>query len=294
MKYNPEFLLAFLFLILSSSCSTDDSASPDTSADESTKAKIISNVSYGSDEAQVFDLYLPTKRSSEKTKLIVFIHGGGWIQGDKADMEEYIPLLQEMHPEHAIANLNYRLAEPGVRAAFPNQFLDVQQALEHIAERAEDWSINPQFALVGVSAGGHLALQFDSVYDEEDRVKMVCSIVGPTDLTDPFYTEIPEYEFALTLLIDETAYSGVTDYVQAVSPARLIHSNSSPTIMFYGEDDPLVPVRNGILLKEQFDIHGVSNSFQIYEGGHGDWITNDHNDLQLQLSTFIEMHFGID
>lgn len=248
------------------------------------------NVKYGEDEAQTYDLYLPADRSGTTTKVLVFIHGGGWIQGDKKDMRDYIPLLQANHPGHAIANLNYRLAQPLLRAAFPNQFLDLKLALEHISGEAEDLQIKAEFGLIGVSAGGHLALQYDNLYDSNDQVKMVCSIVGPTNLKDPFYTENKDFNEALKYLVDETAYPGVTDLARAVSPAYLVDKQSSATILFYGDEDPLVPVSNGTFLQEQLDAAGVTNSFTLYEGGHGDWEDDDHVDLQEELSGFIDQH----
>lgn len=293
MKYVSAFLF-FLILSLNTSCSSEDPASSHISETNETPAKILKDIPYGSDEAQTLDLYLPANRSAEITPVLVFVHGGGWVQGDKEDMNEYIPLLQKSHPEHAIANINYRLAELPARPAFPNQFLDIKEALEHLSEEAEELGIKPEFGLIGVSAGGHLALQYDSEYDEEDQVKLVCSIVGPTNFKDPYYAENIDFEMALELLIDDSGYPGVTDYAQAVSPAYLVNNNNSPTILFYGEEDPLVPISNGTFLQEQLDIKGVTNSFTIYEGGHGDWIGEDHADLQLQLSDFIDLHLEVE
>lgn len=64
--------------------------------------------------------------------------------------------------------------------------------------------------------------------------------------------------------------------------------------MFYGDDDELVPVSNGIFLKEQLDKAGVENSFTLYEGGHGDWQKEDNADMQLQLSDFINIHLAVE
>lgn len=293
MKYVSTFLFVLL-LLFNTSCSSEDPASPHNFEIKKATAKVVRDIPYGSDEAQTLDLYLPANRSAETTPVLVFIHGGGWVQGDKEDMNEYIPLLQKNHPEHAIANINYRLAELPERAAFPNQFLDLKEALEHLSEEADELQIKPEFGLIGVSAGGHLALQYDSEYDEEDQVKLVCSIVGPTDFTDPYYSENPEFELALELLIEESAYPGVTNYARVVSPAYLVNDKNSPTILFYGENDPLVPITNGTFLQERLNAESIANSFTIYEGGHGDWIDEDHADLQLQLSGFIRSHMGVD
>lgn len=286
MKYK----LLCLFLVCAA-CSKKDISSTEE-LDEYIPAEVITNISYGTNAAQVYDLYLPKNRSFSTTKTLVFVHGGGWIQGDKSDMQEYIPLLQNSHPDLAIANLNYRLAQPPAIAAFPFQFLDIGLALDHLSREAEELGIKPEFALIGLSAGGHLALQYDSAYDVEDQVKLVCSIVGPTNFTDPFYSENPDFSDALEYLIDESQYSGITDLARAISPAYLVHDGSSPTILFYGQDDPLVPASNGAFLKAQLDAAGVANSFTLYQGGHGDWNDEANTNLQLQLNNFISDHFA--
>lgn len=292
MNYNATAFRCFLLLLFATACSEKD-IGPSEDHENQSLTEIHKNLTYGADPMQTYDLYLPANRSSSTTKVLVFIHGGGWIQGDKKDMREYIPLIQETHPNHAIVNLNYRLAVPPSRAAFPNQFLDLDLALQHIAQQAKEYGIYPEFGLIGASAGGHLALQYDNFYDKYDQVKMVCSIVGPTNLKDPFYSENPDFFFALDMLVDESAYPGVSDYAKAVSPAYLVNSNSSPTILFYGDDDLLVPISNGTFLKAKLDAAGIINSLTIYEGGHGDWESLDQKDLHLQLSAFIDDHLPV-
>lgn len=284
-------LRSFLLLFFFTACSEKDIEILDDS--EKDLAQTHMNVNYGLDPQQTYDIYLPANRSSSGTKILVFIHGGGWIQGDKRDMRAYIPLLQKTLPDHALVNMNYRLAKPNIRTAFPNQFLDLGLALEHVILKAEEYGIRPEFGLIGTSAGGHLALQYDNFYDSGDHVKMVCSIVGPTNLTDAFYTENPDFHFALDILVDESAYPGVRDYAKAVSPAFLVNSKSSPTILFYGDNDLLVPVSNGIFMKEKLDAAGIINSLTIYKGGHGEWENMDQEDLHLQLEEFINVHLPV-
>lgn len=166
--------------------------------------------------------------------------------------------------------------------------------MEHLSKNTTEYDIKAQFGLIGVSAGAHLALQFDSVYDQLDLVKFVCSIVGPTDLTDPYYSENPNFSMALQQLINKNAYPGVPDFAQAVSPAFLVNKNSSATILFYGREDPLVPISNGIFLHEQLDAAGVENSLTIYQDGHGDWSDQSNKNLQLELSDFISRHLPLE
>ena len=252
--------------------------------------------SYGENPQQVYDLYLPANRSSEKTRVILLVHGGGWVEGDKSSMTPFIELIKERHPKHAIVNMNYVLASPfPIIPAFPNQFLDIGKVIDKITADKETLQLLPEFGLIGTSAGAHLTLMYDFVYDTEDQVKFVVDIVGPADFTHPFFSEDPNFSLALSLFVDESKYPQGTNYAEATSPVFNVSSTSSPVAMFYGDQDPLVPLGNGEALDEALTTFGIPHSFTIYEGGHGDdWSEADILDLQVKISEFIGEYLLID
>lgn len=300
------FFLTFTVGITVVSCTTDegsnsqmqndDNSGDGNSGDDPTPLAAASffNVSYGSHPQQVYDIYLPEGRSSTKTKVLVLVHGGGWVGGDKSEMDEFIDLIQENLPDHAIVNINYILAALPDTAAFPNQFLDVDKIIEQITAEKEELQVLPEFGLIGTSAGAHISLMYDYVYDTDDQVKMVCDIVGPSDFTDPFYANDPNFSLLFGLLVDEDAYPYGTNLPEATSPTFQVSGSSSPTIMFYGDQDPLVPLSNGQSLDAALSASKVDHNFTIYEGGHGDdWSPAALADLQAQLIAFINLHLGI-
>lgn len=295
-----QLLFIFLFgiglCLTTSSCATDD-ASPtaETPAEEpqNLEAETKLNVSYGENLQQVYDLYLPAGRTDTKTKVLILVHGGGWTEGDKADMTYFIPLLQENHPDHAIVNMNYVLAALPGTPAFPNQILDIGSVINKLTTEQENLQIMPEFLLIGVSAGAHLAMVYDYSYDPNDQVKGVVDIVGPADFTDPFYADNPNFELLLNFLVDETAYPANTNFVEVLSPARIVTPNSSPTLMFYGNTDPLVPLTNGERLNTALTNNSVAHSFTVYDGGHGNWNEASQLDLQEQVNAFIETYLPI-
>lgn len=301
-----KILLLFLFLLIGhlsfTSCSSDDEnintemQNDDGNQNEDpepVEASTFVNISYGSHPQQTYDIYLPEGRTRSKTKVVILVHGGGWIEGDKSDMSGFVTQIQQSNPDHAIVNMNYVLADLNT-PAFPNQFLDVGRVIDKLTSEADQLIINPEFGLIGASAGAHISLQYDSVYDTEDVVKMVGDIVGPTDFTDPFYSEDPNFAILLSLLVDESAYPAGTDYAVAVSPALQVTQQTSPTIMFYGNTDPLVPLTNGQTMQTALSDNLVTHSFTVYEGGHGDdWSEASYLDLQNQLSNFINMQLSI-
>lgn len=270
------------------SCSKDNENNPD----QPLVAETFMNVSYGSNAQEKYDLYLPADRSSEKTKVIVLVHGGGWTGGDKADMDFLIPYIKLRHPDHAIVNINYVLADINT-PAFPNQFLDLDAVINKLTAEKEDLNILPQFALIGASAGAHISLMYDYAYDLDDQVKMVGDIVGPADFTDPFYSENTDFQFLMAALVDENAYPPRTNYAEVLSPALRVSNASSPTLLFYGNADPLVPLSNATTLNSALNTAQIDHSFTVYEGGHGDWAPNDIEDLKVQISTYVDTYLEV-
>lgn len=299
LVYAFVFLFGINFLFFSCSSEDETPTTDDMQIDEDPQplvAVTFLNVSYGSNSQQVYDLYLPAGRTSTTTKTIILVHGGGWIEGDKADMTGFVAFVQQNHPDHAIVNINYVLAShtPPVRAAFPNQFLDLDAVIDKLTAEKEDLQILPQFGMIGTSAGAHLSLMYDFVYDTDDQVKFVADIVGPTDFTDPFYANDPDFKLALLLLVDESQYPNDTNYAEAVSPIYQVDGSSSPAALFYGNQDSIVPLSNGISLDVALTGSQITHSFTIYDGGHGDdWSAADILNLQTQISEFIDAYLPI-
>jgi acetyl esterase/lipase len=293
MKKHLFSVLTVITIFFMGACNEDESIVSGENNYGTLAVSIQQNVAYGNDPQQIYDLYLPEGRNAATTKAIILVHGGGWAAGDKNDMESYIDLILENNPNHAIVNVNYRLAIIDSRAAFPNQFNDLGAIINKLTFESETLQIKPEFGLLGASAGAHISLQYDSVYDTDDQVKFVCTIVGPTDFTDPFYTNNPTFQAKLEFLVDETAYPPGTNLAIALSPALNVSPATSPTIMFYGNQDKLVPLSNANTLKANLESNGVEHQYTIYNAGHGNWELTDVSDMQTKLNVFIKAYLAI-
>lgn len=284
MKKLPFIFYFFLFIFATNSCSENDEGD---AQDTPLEAQVLLNVSYGSHHQQVYDLYLPANRTENDTKVLFLIHGGGWTEGDKNDMNGTVTLLQSLYPEYAIVNVNYVLANLE-QYAFPNQFLDVQTIVNKITSEHQELHIKPEFGMIGVSAGAHIAMMYDYQYDVQDQVKFVADIVGPSDFNDPFYDENFDIPTLIQILADPDFYPNGTDILTELSPVSHVSTASSPTCMFYGNEDPLVPESNGTSLESKLNQFGVENTLRIYQGGHGDnWSFEDLTEMQEIIGDYI-------
>lgn len=262
MKIFAQYLL--FFIIITTSCTKNDAIKSSIQPEE-TKL----NVSYGSDSSQRMDVYLPAGRSTDSTKVMVFIHGGAWSDGDKKDFNPYVAILKSRLPQYAIFNINYRLANQ-VANHFPSQEEDVKAAIDYIIKNKDEFGISEKLFLLGASAGGHLALLHAYKYTEPVKVKAVISLFGPTDLADMYYHPLNPYiPFALKILLEGTPVSNASAYT-ASSPLNFVSGTSIPTLLFHGTADPLVKPSQSINLYNKLQAAGVASEIKIYEGeGHG-------------------------
>jgi acetyl esterase/lipase len=274
-----------LILLLGTAIGCSNSNTTNT---ETLAAQDILNVAYGTDLQQKMDVFLPAGRN-ENTKVIILVHGGGWSGGSRADFGYFVPQLKAEFPDHAIVNIDYRLAtvaSPG----FPKQVNDIEAVIAFL--KNSDYNISDDYAFIGASAGAHLSMLYAYDYDTAHDVKAVCSIVGPADFTDPSYTENPLFTNGLAYLVGNVSNTENPGLYADVSPTLQITAQSPPTIMFYGGQDPLVPATQGPRLKAKLDESGVYNELNLYpNGGHGNWDAPTMLNFQTKLMAFLHAKF---
>ena len=110
-------------------------------------APTLANVAYDVHERTVLDFW--QAEGEGPRPLHVFIHGGGWIQGDKKTFKEAEKYLTK---GISVAAINYRLSETD---PLPVPVYDAARAIQFLRHKAEDWNIDKSKILVsGGSAGG--------------------------------------------------------------------------------------------------------------------------------------------
>ncbi len=229
------------------------------------EAQAFTNLKYGDDASQALDVYLPANRGSE-TKTIVFIHGGFWLGGDKAELTDLAIKFRDRG--YATASINYRLTATAENNIHPAQVNDVASAINFIQSKANDWDIaTGQVALLGTSAGGHIALLYTYAYNANGNVKTVISLAGPTNLAGMQNANAQQAQ-VLRFLLGADAQSSPAVYQQA-SPVTHVSASSKPTLLFHGKLDAVVPFQQSVSLKEKLDQFNVRNKLILYDNlGH--------------------------
>lgn len=113
-------------------------------------APTVANVPYGTHERQVLDFY--KAESSKPTPLLFFIHGGGWVSGDKSGVGE---LQACLNAGISVVSINYRYSWQaqlaGVTPPVKAPLEDAARALQFVRSRALEWNIDKQ--RIGASGG---------------------------------------------------------------------------------------------------------------------------------------------
>ena len=231
----------------------------------------LKNIKYGKapGDKNMLDAYIP-KNLLPNARVIVYIHGGGWTRGDKSEFPPQ--LIEELAGKrgYLVVSMNYRLVKDG-QNRFPAQMEDVKKALEFLSKNANKYEYNGnEYALMGGSAGAHLAMLYAYRYDEKKQIKTVIDLWGPTDFTDKSVR--PDGSNADNIVIN---FLGEKDenaqIAKDASPAyHLTKETAVPTILFHGGQDPLVNVSQAENLYKKLQALGIPAQLEIYpEEKHG-------------------------
>ncbi|MBI1312387.1 alpha/beta hydrolase fold domain-containing protein [bacterium] len=250
--------------------------------------RMIRDVAYipEGDEAQRLDLYLPETPPKHPLPLIVHIHGGGWMAGNKFPC----PVMNMVNRGYVVASVEYRFSQ---KALFPAQIQDCQAAIRWLRANSREHHIDPEHVgVVGGSAGGHLSAlvgtsggkqAFPAIGGNEqqsDRVQAVCDIFGPANFTtvmqqaaddknvrNIFKFNTPGDPYSRLLGVSLIDNREKTD---AVSPVHYVSEDNPPMLILHGTYDALVPYAQSVELESALKAKGVPVWLQTLPGsGHG-------------------------
>jgi acetyl esterase/lipase len=262
----------------------------------------LANVPYGTHERQVLDFYKAT--SDKPTPLLFFIHGGGWVNGDKAGVSA-APYLKA---GISVVSINYRYVTQaivaGVKPPVEWPLHDAARALQFVRSKAVAWNIDK--ARIGASGGSagacsSLWLAFhpdmadpnsnDPVARESTRLWCAAVVGAQTTLdpqqmkewtpnsrygghafgfmSDPANLKTRDTQFARFLAARETILPWIAEY----SPYALVTADDPPVYLIYssppalGQDqkDPTHTSNFGVKLQEKCKSVGVECEL-VYPG----------------------------
>lgn len=197
------------------------------------------------------DIFRPARRAGEALPMVVWVHGGGFMSGDKAHVANYLKIIAGRGI--AAVGVNYGL---GPLARYPEPVRDVADALRYLRKNAQRLGLDPtRVVLAGDSAGAQIAAQVAIVVTSRAYaagmrmtsplprealrgVVLFCGLYDP-DLDDN------AAEYARFLKMATWAYFGVEDISEDPRKAQFsivgnLPAGMPPLFVSAGNGDPLV------------------------------------------------------
>jgi len=156
------------------------------------------NIKYGEHERNVFDLWLA--ESKKPTPLAIYIHGGGFISGNKEKVSQQV-VKQLLDAGISVASINYRYLS--IDTPLPTSHHDARRALQFMRSKAKEWNIDKsRVASFGGSAGAQICMWLaysdemakpkskDPIERESTRLTCVATMGGQTTNEREFWKEM--------------------------------------------------------------------------------------------------------
>lgn len=241
------------------------------------------------------DLSIPKSLAPDtKAPAILLIHGGGWIRGDKSDMH---PVQFQLSNVGIIcASVQYRFAP---KHQFPAQIDDAKNALQWLRENAEKYQINPdRIAVVGASAGAHLALLLAVGEETSKQICAAVGIAGPYDLVRGYHNspnQNPKEGEAVRQLLHALIGGPPdqhSDAYLAASPITYLSNDRKfpPILLVHGEQDPLVIVEQSDLMEAKLkSINAPVEYLRIPDATHSTFGKDQNKHIQ-RIIAFLAFH----
>ena len=281
-------VLALVVVLVATGCS-GLSVLPGGSASFASVDPTYADLAYATQsDAQKLDLYIP--EGDGPFPVVIMVHGGGFMFGDKADGAGLTGVDQLLAAGYAVASINYRLS---AEAQYPSQIYDAKASVRFLRANAEKYNLNPdKFAAWGASAGGNLVSLLGTTCgveelegadlgnaDQSSCVQAVVDWFGPIDFLkmDEQFAGTSCEQSHNAANSPESKLVGaeiqtVPDLVATTNPMNYITADDAPFFIENGTADcNIPPIQNKNLADALSAVIGADNvTYVSLEGaGHG-------------------------
>lgn len=229
------------------------------------------DIRYGPDEKwNVLDVYRP-KAEEKRLPVIVSVHGGGWVYGDKELYQFYCMSLAERG--FAVVNFTYRLAP---EHKYPAPLEDINRVMEWIFQNEAQYGFDLKSVfLVGDSAGAHLAgiyscictnRTYASAYSFQvpegfvpKALALNCGVYAPIPTGE---APVLEHEQVNDLPKEFMPEGGTLEEAELIDLTRHITSDFPPVLFMTATEDFCRP--QAAYLEKALKAHQVPFVFKLY------------------------------
>ena len=209
----------------------------------------VEDISYGKHKMNVLDVYRP-QNTDEKLPVIVSVHGGGWVYGDKKLYSHYCTSLATRG--FVVVNFTYRLSP---ESKFPCHLEDTVKVFDWVLKNGKQFGMDlDNVFAVGDSAGGHILALFSAMCTNPDfatkfdfkapenfvprAIALNCAVLDMDAIKNS------EGSNTLTLMKDVLPKGKIEEYLKLANPIAYVNEKFPPCMIMTCNED---------FLKEQPD-----------------------------------------
>ena len=256
----------------------------------------------GVNQSLEMNIFTPDDGSTESRPLIVFVHGGAFISGDRSDMNELC--MDFASKGYVTATIEYRLGflinifdicqsnESSFRLAMHRAFQDTRAALRFLTANAETYRVDTSsIFLGGASAGAISALHAGYLQDNEVE-QFILDELGGLDESTNTLTDTYEIDAIISI-------AGALNEIDYITSGEQI-----PMILLHGTCDEIVPYGEGHyfeceniptvygtdVIANQAEILGIPSWTETYCGGDHGFTAVDIIEAAMEVTGFLYQH----
>jgi len=214
---------------------------------------------------------------TEGLATVVFAHGGGWISGARNQPNNLSWCRFLSGRGFSVVSIDYRFAYAHHMSEIVEDFSD---AVEFVRDNAAGYNLSHKIILMGLSAGGHLALchaAFNTAVDQPEAAAAMKDVLGvvayyaPSDLKDLFSPDDKSFfaRFGAGTAMKSLPRFDSAAY-EAYSPVNRFTAGMVPVLAVHGRQDEVVPYISSVKMVKKLKEMGVQCRFLVHKTGtHG-------------------------
>jgi acetyl esterase/lipase len=246
---------------------------------QASEPRVYRNIEYATIEGKSLRLDVYTPPNVATPGLVVWVHGGAWRSGTKAN-----PPMAFVQNGFALASVDFRQSG---EARFPANVHDIKAAVRFARAHGRDYGYRTdRIAIAGSSSGGHLAALVGVTngqrdlegtvggdLEESSSIAAIIDYYGASNLTTILAQSTPfglnMRQPALELLLGASP-DHARQLALLASPVTHVDRTDPPLLIFHGDQDPQMPINQSHELEGAYKNAGLDVYFDVVHGAaHG-------------------------
>lgn len=202
------------------------------------------------------DIYEPINQIYNSSPVLLYVHGGSFVYGDKNIPDTLNPILDTFREQgYTIISTSYELMKD--KEIFNKQICDIKDTIRWIYKNKSTYNFNTdEIGIIGISSGAHLSLMAsysgeNEFVDDKDlsnypsKIKYLIDFAGPTNLS---LLNTSNLNYDLSKIF--SSISNKEEVIKKYNPINYVNKSIPNTLIIHSNFDPAVPYESS---KELYD-----------------------------------------